>query len=126
MLFFQKKGEQLFREEERELLQFIFKTISPAVVACGGGTPCFFDNMEQMNKNGLTVYLDISPAELARRLQDATRKRPLLESIEDDDLENHLKNLLQTRQVYYSQAKLRISNDHLSIDELYEKIQAMR
>ena len=66
--YFAARGEEAFRGEEREVLRCLTNE-QDAVVATGGGVPCFFDNMEVMNASGLTIYLKMGPEKLAARLE---------------------------------------------------------
>jgi shikimate kinase len=111
--FFSKYGETVFRKMEHELLE---KNLNhrEMVVSCGGGTPCFFDNMQIMNKNGVTVYLQLTPAALAQRLAQARKKRPLLETLPGGDLEQKIMLHLAGREHFYLQAQLVV--DGISVD----------
>ena len=75
---FSEKGEKGFRLLEREALQSVLALASPAVIACGGGTPCFFDNMENMKNSGWVVYLQTPVEVLKKRLVSGDPERPLL------------------------------------------------
>jgi shikimate kinase len=103
------KGEPYFREVESRIL----KNIRPdrrLVVATGGGAPCFFDNMAFIRKQGISVFLDVPPALLARRIQHHGQDdRPLLSGV--TALEQELTQKYQARLPYYSQADLRISGE---------------
>jgi shikimate kinase len=74
---FATDGEKHFRELEQQTLQELLEE-DDYVMACGGGTPCFFDNMDRMNEAGVTIYLKMSTDVLADRLQTETETRPLL------------------------------------------------
>ena len=78
--FFEKFGEAEFRKVEKDTLQMFLRTSEDCVIATGGGTPCFFDNMENMLKNGVCVYIKKSPKLLANRLIQAKQKRPLIKN----------------------------------------------
>lgn len=102
---FERAGEHGFRRLERRYLHQL-ADLPPAVVATGGGTPCFFDNMAWMNEHGLTVYLDTPAPVLAARLRTDRATRPLLSQVADHDLEAHIQNLLRHREPFYRQAAL--------------------
>ena len=79
---FSEAGEATFRELERETLHQT-TALPPAIVATGGGTPCFFDNMTWMNEVGLTIFLDTPAAILADRLKHERAFRPLLATVNE-------------------------------------------
>ncbi len=97
---FAERGEEYFRQLEREYLQGT-KDLSRAIIATGGGTPCYFDNMEFMNAHGVTVYLKMSPVSLSYRLKNAKRKRPLIDGLEGDELLAFIKDKLGEREPFY-------------------------
>jgi shikimate kinase len=101
---FQEKGEDGFREIERELLREVadFENI---IISTGGGTACFFDNMELMNQKGETVYLKASAADLSEYLSTASKDRPLLAQKSGEELSDFISEMLQKREPFYSQAK---------------------
>ncbi|WP_025006744.1 shikimate kinase [Marinilabilia salmonicolor] len=74
---FARYGEEKFREIERLAVHESTKS-GKAVIATGGGVPCHFDNIEIMNKHGLTIYLKVSPEALTDRLMPAREHRPLI------------------------------------------------
>lgn len=117
---FAEKGEDGFRDIERAMLHEVGEC-EDVVIACGGGTPCFFDNMTYMNGAGTTVYLDVSPEVLFRRLKIAKAKRPLLAGKSDRELMDTIISALEKRHPYYSQAKLCFNAEqlesHRQIDE---------
>ena len=101
---FEERKEDGFREIERNMLHEVAE-FEDVIIACGGGTPCFFDNMEYMNGKGETVFLDASPEVLFRRLKIAKSKRPLLMDKSDEELMDVMQNALRVRIPFYSQAK---------------------
>jgi shikimate kinase len=121
---FQQLGEEQFRVWEREELQ---KTIhmKDVVVSTGGGTPCFFDNIELMNQSGITVYLEMTPAELASRLIRAKKQRPLLRKTPPDQLESKVSELLEVRVSYYQRAQIIMNGFNPDINSLIDNITLM-
>lgn len=113
---FDEKGEEGFREVERKMLHEAgeFENI---IIACGGGTPCFFDNIDFMNKAGSTVFLDVCPELLFRRLRVAKAKRPLLAGKSDEELMDTITSALGKRMPYYSQARYRFNAEQLESRE---------
>lgn len=110
-LFVERK-ESGFREIERNMLHEVSE-FEDVVIACGGGTPCFFDNMEYMSRKGMTVFLDVSPAVLFRRLKIAKNKRPLLMNKTDEELMEAIQTNLHIRIPFYSQAEYIFNADNL-------------
>ena len=107
---FRQKGEAYFRQAESETLKNTL-SLPPSVVATGGGTPCFFDNMDWMNQHGTTVFLDVPLDELARRLtatSEAQRKRPLFAGQSPEQLAASLGQMNQNRLPFYEKAQLRL------------------
>jgi shikimate kinase len=107
--FFLEKGEQVFRKTERKAIKEILKK-DDFVISCGGGTPCFYNNIDLMNKKGLTVYLKYPIGKLKSRLLPNMGKRPLLNGCSPEDLESFIKTTLQEREKFYLKSKLIIQN----------------
>lgn len=114
--YFAASGEVAFRELERETLKS-FDYPETCIVATGGGLPCYFDNMEWMNQNGITVYLEMTPAQLASRLHNRD-KRPLLKGMDDEQLLDFITTKLEERNSFYRQAKLNVNAFDLDAKEL--------
>lgn len=101
---FASRGEEGFRRIEAAMLDEVSQ-LSDVVVACGGGTPCFFNNMELMNERGLTVWLTTPISRLFERLQRNRSKRPILAGKSDDELMDFITSALREREPYYSRAQ---------------------
>lgn len=115
---FAERGEDGFREIERRLLHEAAE-FEDVVLSCGGGTPCFFDNMKYMNSQGDTVYLKASPEVLCAHLKMGKTRRPLLEGKDKDELLAFVTEQLARREDYYTKAKHVLNVDLL---DNYEKI----
>lgn len=109
---FAEKGEEGFRQIERSMLHEVGE-FEDVIVACGGGTPCFFDNMEWMNMHGTTVYLDTSVDKLFTRLKRGKHKRPLIADKTDGELRDFIVGALMARMPHYSKAKVVFKSDLL-------------
>lgn len=107
---FAESGEEVFRELERVALHEV-AAMSNCVIATGGGSPCFFNNMELMKASGTTIYLEVGEEELAHRLFYKGNKRPLVQGRDKDDLRNYIHNTLVQRNVYYRKAALTMLAD---------------
>ena len=105
-------GEDGFRNLEKRMLHEV-ADFENVVIAAGGGTPCFFDNMEFMNTKGETVFLDASMGALFRRLRIAKQQRPLLAGKTDDELVEFIAQALNQRMPFYAQAKYFFQSDEL-------------
>lgn len=99
-------GEEAFREAEHEALLYVCQEECDAVIASGGGTPCFFDNMTVINSSGTSIFIDVPLATLIERTSKSA-KRPLLQG----NKEEKLKSLLKERKAYYKQAKIHFQTD---------------
>ena len=109
---FSERGEQGFRELEQKMLHEVAE-FEDVVISAGGGTPCFFDNMDYMNACGDFVFLQVEPEVLFHRLKVAKQQRPLLANKSDEELMNFICEALQKRHPFYSQAKFLFRGDEL-------------
>jgi shikimate kinase len=109
---FTERGEEGFRELERRMLHEAAE-FENVVISVGGGTPCFFDNMEYMNEVGETVFLDVDIQVLFRRLKVAKQQRPLLDGKSDEELLAFIREALDKRLPYYSKAKHTFNGERL-------------
>lgn len=101
---FARHGEEGFRQIERQVLHEVGE-FEDIIISCGGGTPCFFDNMDYMNRQGDTVLLDVPIDVLVRRLAANRSKRPVLAGKSDEELRGFIAGNLETRMPYYSRAR---------------------
>lgn len=109
---FLDRGEDGFRELEKRMLHEA-ADFEDVVISTGGGTPCFFDNMEYMNACGETVFLDVEIPVLFRRLKAAKQQRPLLAQKNDEELLTFITEALAKRRPCYSKAKYTFEADKL-------------
>ncbi len=109
---FAERGEEGFRDVERRMLQEV-ADFEDVIVACGGGTPCFFDNMEYMNSRGTTVFLNTPIPRLHSRLMRGRHKRPLIADKTDEELLEFIKKALASRMEHYSKAQIEFSSERL-------------
>lgn len=100
---FAEEGEARFRDLERRMLHEV-AAFENVVLACGGGTPCFFDNMDYMNSTGQTFYLKASPQTIVQHLSMSRGERPLLKGLSPDELYGHVSGQLAEREPCYSRA----------------------
>ena len=115
---FAERGEDGFRQVERTMLHEAAE-FEDIILNCGGGTPCFFDNMEYMNSRGDTVYLKASPEVLCAHLRMGKTRRPLLEGKTPEQLLGFVTEQLARREQYYMQARHVLD---VNLLDNYEKI----
>ncbi len=101
---FAERGEDGFREIERKMLHEVAE-FEDVVISCGGGTPCFFDNMDYMNGQAETVYLKALPEVLFRHLKMGKTERPLLKNKTEEETMQFIRESLVAREAFYLQAK---------------------
>ncbi len=121
---FARQGEDYFRRAEAEVLDSLVGR-ERLVVACGGGTACFHDNMQKMKSAGITIYLKVSPALLAGRLSTQHSTRPLVAGLQGDRLKNHIRKLLSGRESWYRQSDIIYDADNFDLQELLELISSI-
>ena len=120
--FFNKYDEPLYRKLESEVLKAT-ESLDHVVVSTGGGTACFFDNMDWMNQHGLTVFLRISPQAAVDRVIHSRHKRPLVEGKSEEELTEFVNQHYASRLPFYEQANIIVKSEDLDLDTLIRKIQ---
>lgn len=111
---FESRGEDYFRKKEREVLQQL-SSLGNLIIAAGGGTPCFFENMQWMNKNGVTVWIDPPVNILVERLKKGKAHRPLIRYMSDDEIKDFLSEKLEDRKPFYSLAQYHLQDEKISL-----------
>lgn len=101
---FDERGEEGFRKVERNMLHEVAE-FENVVLSCGGGTPCFADNVDYMNEQGQTVYLKARPEVLYQHLKMGRSVRPLLLGKSPQEMETYIRAQLAHREQYYSRAR---------------------
>ena len=115
---FAERGEEGFRQIERNMLHEVAE-FEDVILSCGGGTPCFFDNMDYMNGQGETIYLKADPEVLYKHLLMGKIERPLLKNKTPEQLIDFIKEQLEKREPFYTKAKHVLD---VSLMDNYEKI----
>jgi shikimate kinase len=100
---FDRLGEDRFRDAEVRLLNELIRR-NNIVVSTGGGLPCHGENMQLINRNGISVYLKVSPADLYQRLSTRKHKRPLIRDLDEKELKHFIESKLAEREPFYSMA----------------------
>lgn len=125
---FDEGGEEAFRNVERNMLHEVAE-FENVVISCGGGTPCFFDNMDYMNRQGDTIYLQANPEVLVQHLKMGKGVRPLLQNKTGEELVQYIKTHLEEREPYYLKAKhilnVNVMDSYERIGEHIDRIKSM-
>ena len=123
---FAERGEEGFRDLERRMLHEVAE-FENVIVSCGGGTPCFFDNMDYMNSLADTVYLKATPEVLTAHLRMGKGIRPLLLNKTPEEVEAYVRESLTQREPFYAKAKHTFDITLLdSIKEIDKSVAALR
>lgn len=109
---FAERGEDGFRQLERAMLHEVAE-FENVVIAAGGGTPCFFDNIDYMNRQAQTVYLKTTPEVLFKHLHMGKQKRPLLSGKTDEEMRAYIVESLAHRAPFYEKANYILNTELL-------------
>ncbi len=119
---FASAGEEHFRMLEKEVLHKLTGSHESFIMACGGGTPCYFNNIEFMNQAGTSVWINTPVETLFSRLVNQKSKRPLIRDLSDDQLRGFISKKFSDRRMYYEQAELVVDEEPVELDKLIETI----
>jgi shikimate kinase len=115
---FEIKGEKFFREKETDFLKQLVQR-NNIIIATGGGTPCFNDNMEQIKHSGISVYLKLKPEEIVLRLnKEETSKRPLMAKLNENEKLEYVKTKLNEREPHYNNADIVVDAAEINAGKL--------
>jgi shikimate kinase len=118
---FKQSGENYFRKIESDLLKKWAESTTDFLMATGGGAPCFFDNVEVMNRAGITFFLDVPAMEIAQRISASNKQdRPLFNSMDFDVLKDQIETLRSRRISFYKQAQQTLSGRGIQTQQLVE------
>ncbi len=120
---FSEDGEEGFRDIEVQCLKRLTETPGSKVIATGGGSPCFHQNMDYMNANGATIFLNV-PLEIIveRLLEQGTDERPLLKDKSATELLGQLHEHFQLRKSHYMQAFIHLEGGSISLDQILNEL----
>lgn len=122
---FRYEGEAYFRAAEAETLTYVTMLGEPCIVSTGGGLPCHGDNMQRLNRAGITVYLRRSAENIAARLSPYGRaKRPRLRGLSDEELVGFMRRDIAEHDAAYAEAQIIIDADRFSDEEIVDRIAA--
>jgi len=116
------EGEEYFRLLEKDVLHIITEYNESFVMACGGGTPCYYNNIDYMNKEGLSIWLNTSLDTLYKRLMNEKEKRPLIRDLTKDQLRGYIAKKFSDRKIYYEQASIIIDEESADLEKIVDKI----
>lgn len=116
---FAESGEDHFRNLETIALRSLGNKKN-IIIASGGGTPCFNDNISWMNENGTSVYLQSSPENILKRLVNEKEKRPLIKNLQDEELLFYIREKIKERDFFYSKAEIILKVDNLPANYIPE------
>ena len=118
---FAEEGEEVFRRKERKVLEEV-SAFDNVIVATGGGAPCFFDNMNLMNKAGYCIFLDVAIDSLVSRLIHAKTERPLIKGKSPGQLRQFIEELMQKRRPFYEKAHYILSGTEILPEQVIELV----
>ena len=124
-IFFKRYGEEAFRKIEQKLLHST-ADLDDVVISTGGGTPCYFDNIQWMNLHGKTIYFDVSVDTLLRRAAQSKKPRPILTGMTDDERSQFIQQQLDQRLPLYQKAQIIFPADKPDLDQLVRLVTAVR
>ncbi|SMC45430.1 shikimate kinase [Moheibacter sediminis] len=119
---FKELGEIRFRKIEREVLMDILNTKSDFILAVGGGTPVYYDNMNLINEETISIYLRANPKFLSERLINEKLSRPMIAHLADEDLLEFIAKHLFERRNFYEESNFKIDIQFKSVSEISEEI----
>jgi len=118
---FEEDGEDHFRKNEAKILRW-FAEKKIYVLSTGGGTPCFHENMQWMNNQGITIWINEPVEVLAERLKPEKEHRPLIKELSDEALTDFLQQKLDQRRPFYSQAKIILEGNDIQLKKIMQLI----
>lgn len=123
---FSAKGQEYFRTIEAVALRKHSER-KEFVMATGGGTPCFHDNMNFIIQTGTSIFLNTPVKEILKRLNGPQKKqRPLLEDVQDNDVEQTLEEMLQNRLPFYEKADFTVSGATVSASDIIQLLRTKK
>lgn len=114
---FENKGEDYFRRKEAEALRQMLQKEN-TIISCGGGTPCFFDNMEWMNAHGTTVLLNSGAGYIMENIKKQSGQRPLLKGMNDEEMLTFIESKLKERNPFYTKASITLDAQTASVNSI--------
>lgn len=119
---FASEGEEQFRLIEKDIMHIITESHGSFVMSCGGGTPCYFNNIDYMKQAGTVVWINTPLETLYKRLIREKQFRPLIKDLSDDQLNSFIQKKFSDRRIYYEQADVSVEEEPVQLDKLIEII----
>jgi shikimate kinase len=119
---FELHGEENFRLMEKDTLHIITESHESFVMSAGGGTPCYFNNIEFMNSRGTTVWINTPVELLTQRLVKEKDQRPLIKEFDEEQLKNFILKKYAGRKIYYEMAKIVVGEEDKTVEKIIEKV----
>ena len=120
-IFFKRYGEEAFRKIEQKLLHST-ADLDDVVISTGGGTPCYFDNIQWMNHHGISVYFDVTVETLLRRAAFSKKPRPILAGMSEEERSEYIHQQLAQRLPFYKKAQIIFPADDPDLDQLVKLV----
>ncbi len=121
-VIFKNSGEDYFRKKEQEILYQLAEE-NQVLISTGGGTPCFFDNMDYINKKGISIFIDVPVETIHQRLiGQRIHNRPILEGKTDEEVFLFLKQKYEERYPFYSKAIVHIKGSNIKTRDILEEL----
>ena len=119
---FARDGEEYFRLLEKDVLHLLSESHDTFVMATGGGTPCFYNNIDYLKKQGITVWINCSTDCLYQRLSKDKDQRPLISNVPLNELKSYIIKKYYSRKIYYQQAAVILPEEKLTVDKLVTEV----
>ena len=119
---FAENGEEYFRLLEKDILHIITESHDNFAMACGGGTPCYYNNIDYMNRSGTTIWINTTIDTLYQRLIKEKATRPLIKDLSNEQLKGFVIRKFSDRKIYYEQADIVVDEDPVRLESLIGKI----
>lgn len=119
---FAEDGEEYFRLLEKDVLHLITESHEMFVMACGGGTPCYFNSIDYLKQSGTVVWLNCSVECLCKRLSKDKDQRPLIADLDDQQLRSYIQRKYASRRIFYQQSHIILNEEELNLNHLMERV----
>jgi shikimate kinase len=119
---FEAQGEEQFRLMEKDVLYLLTESHASFVMACGGGTPCFFNNIDYLKSKGTAVWINSSVDTLYQRLVGEKPHRPLIRDVPDNQLKSFITKKYSGRKIFYQQATVILPEEDLTLEKMVQCI----